>query len=177
MNLGTKALQFLQTVAPTIATATLGPFGGMAVTALEQVFGVKSSDQKGMEAAMLNATPDQIVALQKANNDFQVQMKQLGVTEEQLQYGDVASARTREEIVRDWTPSVLAYTITIGFFGVLWYVIHFGVRVGQGQGGEAILLLLGGLSAAWTGIISYYFGSSIGARKGLEALSQIAKQP
>jgi hypothetical protein len=174
-DLGSKALQVLKTVAPMIGTAFGGPLGGLAVKAIESAFGGEGT---ATDTALLSATPDQLLALKKADNDFKVQMQALGVQEEQLAYADTASARAREASVRDLTPQILAYGITIGFFGVLGYVMHVGLHtLGTGQGGEAVLLMLGSLGTAWAGIVSYYFGSSTGAQRSGEALASIAKQP
>src|SRR5579862_9755344 len=170
MNLGKEALQVLKTVAPMIGTAIGGPFGTLAGTALASIIpGANPTDDAATSAALLSATPDQLLALKKADQDFQVQLKSLGIQEEQLAYSDTASARAREIAVKDWTPQILAYGVTIGFFGVLGYVMHVGINaIGTGQGGEAVLLMLCSLGTAWAGIISYYFGSSTGAQKNAE---------
>lgn len=174
MNLGDKALQVLKTIAPLLGGAIGGPFGALAGTALSSILGTKPGDDSATATALLTATPDQLLALKKADNDFQAQMKQLGISEEQLVYTDIASARAREIAVKDWTPSVLAYGITIGFFSVLGYVMTAGIKqIGSGQGGEAILLMLGSLGTAWAGIISYYFGSSVGAQKNAETIAKM----
>jgi hypothetical protein len=57
-------------------------------------------------------------------------------------------------------PVVLAIMTTLGFFTVLMYSIIFGINKGSS---EALLILLGSLTTAWTSIIGYYFGSSIGS--------------
>lgn len=173
MNFGQKALQFVETFAPTVAKAFTGPLGGMAVQGLLNAFGLKPDQQDQLETAMLNATPDQVLAMKKLEQDFQVQMKQLGVTEEQLQYQDLASARAREEAVKDRVPAHLAYMITLGFFAVLGYLIGIGKPK---EGGDALLVMLGALGTAWAGVVAYYFGSSAGARRSADVIAQIAKQ-
>lgn len=173
MNFGTQALQVLRTVAPTLALAVGGPFGPLAAAAISAVLGKSAGDPKGMETALLTATPDQLLALKKAEQDFQVQMKTLEISEEKLTFDDDASARTREEVVKDNTPKVLAYAVTVGFFGILGWLLY----VGKPPGGDVIMVMLGALGTAWTGIVSYYFGSSAGQDKQRQTLSDIAKQP
>jgi len=175
MNLGTKALQVLKTVAPELALAVGGPFGPIAAAAIHAALG--TTDDKSAEAALLNATPDQLLALQKARDDFTVRMKQLGIDEEKLSFDDTASARAREVAVKDHTPAILAYGITIGFFAVLGYMMVHGAPATNGGGGEAFLIILGSLGTAWAGVISYYFGSSAGSVQKDKTLADIAKQP
>lgn len=174
MNLAKDALHVLQTVAPTIAKATLGPFGGLAATAISAILGTPPADEQATSAALLTATPDQLLALKQAENDFQVQMKSLGISAEKLVYDDIANARAREIAVKDNTPAILAYAITFGFFGTLGFMLWNGKPA---VGGDALLVMLGSLGTAWAGIVSFYFGSSMGSVKKDATIASIAKQP
>jgi hypothetical protein len=147
------------------------------VKEIESVFGVKAGDTAALETGLLNATPDQLLALKTADQSFQARMKELGISEEKLAFDDTASARAREMTVKDHTPAVLAYGITIGFFAVLGYMMVRGAPATNGGGGEAFLIILGSLGTAWAGVISYYFGSSAGSVQKDKTLSDIAKQP
>jgi len=171
MTIGQKALQVLRTVAPTIALAVGGPFGPLASAALSAALGTPKGDDKATEAALLAATPDQLLALTKENDAFQVQMKQLGIDEEKLVYEDIANARAREIAVKDSTPRYMAYLVTVGFFGVLGYLVVEGKPV---SGGDVMLVMVGSLGTAWTGIVAYYFGSSAGSAAKTDALNTIA---
>lgn len=170
MTFGEKTLQVLRTVAPTLALAAGGPFGPLAAAAIHAALGTDPADPKAAETALLNATPDQLLALQKANQDFQVQMKTLGIAEEKLAYDDTASARQREIAVKDSTPHILAYSITVGFFGILGFLLWNG----KPPGGDVMMVMLGALGTAWTGIIQYYFGSSAGSAAKTDAINRIA---
>jgi hypothetical protein len=170
MNFGTKALQVLKTVAPTLATAFLGPFAPIANAALGAV--LNTTDPKAAEQTLLNATPDQLLALKNADNAFQEQMKQLGISEEALVYQDTANARAREIATHDITPKVLAYLVTAGLFTMLGVLIFHGTP--KDGGGEALTLMLGSLATAWAGIMTYYFGSSAGSAAKTDALNRIA---
>lgn len=173
MNLAKDALHVLQTVAPTIARATLGPFGGLAATALSAILGTPPADDTATSAALVNATPDQLLAIKKAEQDFQAQMASLGIQEDKLVYDDIANARAREVALKDATPAILAYAITVGFFGTL------GVMLFEGKpaaGGDALLVLLGSLGTAWAGVVSFYFGSSLGSAKKDTALAAAANK-
>ena len=63
---------------------------------------------------------------------------------------------------------VLAILVTAGFFGIVLYILRFGLPE---SGKEALLLLLGSLGAAWTSVMAFYFGSSSGSQKKTEALT------
>lgn len=171
MNIGAKALQILRTVAPTVALAVGGPFGPLASAALSAVLGTPTGDDKAAETALLTATPDQLLALKKAEEDFQIKLKELGIEESKLIYDDIANARAREMAVRDNTPKVLAYGVTVGFFGALGYLLVHGTPP---TGGDAFLLMLGSLGTAWAGIMAYFFGSSSGSTAKSDTIAKIA---
>lgn len=174
MTFGEKALQVLRTVAPTLALAAGGPFGPLAAAAIHAALGADPKDDpKAAETALLNATPDQLLALKQAEQDFTVKMKELGIEEAKLSFDDTANARGREIAVKDNTPKILAYSVTVGFFGILGFLLYSG----KPPGGDVIMVMLGALGTAWTGIVSYYFGSSAGSAAKDRTISDIAKEP
>jgi hypothetical protein len=160
MNFVDQAKQILATVAPTLGTALGGPLGGVAGTFLSKALGVQPGDQAAVEKVLLGGDPQTMIALKKAELDFQAHMEELGIQREQLAYQDTANARAREMTVRDWTPAILAYGITAGFFGTLGFMLTAGKPA---VGGDALLVMLGSLGTAWAGVIAYYFGSSSGS--------------
>jgi hypothetical protein len=171
MNIGERALQILRTVAPTVALAVGGPFGAQASAAHSAVLGTPTGDDKATETALLTATPDQLLALKKAEEEFQIQLEKLGIEKDKLVFDDIANARAREIAVKDSTPKYMAYLITLGFFGVLGYLVVEGKPV---SGGDVMLVMVGSLGTAWTGIVAYYFGSSAGSASKTDALNTIA---
>jgi primase-polymerase (primpol)-like protein len=80
MDILKKAKSILSVVAPNIGTALGGPIGGMAgrVVAKALLGKDEASDNEIFEAVE-KATPEQLVALKKADADFKVQMKQLDI--------------------------------------------------------------------------------------------------
>jgi len=172
MSFGEKAIQVLKTIAPTLATAAGGPLAGYAVSAITAALGTPPGDQKAMDAALVAASPETLTALRKADQDFAVRMKELDISEEQLAYADTANARQREVALHDFTPAVLAYGITAGFFGTLIFMLINGKPA---TGGDALLVMLGSLGTAWAGVVAYYFGSSTGSARKDATISQIAK--
>jgi hypothetical protein len=171
MSFGSKALQILQTVAPTVALAVGGPFGPLASAAISAALGTPKGDDKAAEAALLTATPDQLLALTKENDAFKEQMKSLGIEEQKLVFDDVANARAREIATKDKLPAILAISVTFGFFTVLLIMLFKGVPA---TGAEAFLVMLGSLGTAWAGVMGYYFGSSSGSASKTDTINKIA---
>jgi len=171
MTFGQKALQILKTVAPTLALGALGPFGPLAAGLLSSALGTPAGDDKAAETALLGANPDQLLALRKAENDFQIQIKQLGIDEEKLSFDDTASARTREMSVKDWTPRIIAYLVIV----LVMMAEGSMFVVGQPHGIDGVVLgrILGTLDSALMLVLGYYFGSSAGSADKTEAINKM----
>ncbi len=168
MNFGQTAKSVLATVAPLLGTALGGPFGGLAGTLLSKALG--TSDPKAMEAAITSTDPDILLKLKQADNDFAQQMKALDISEEKLHFDDVANARAMQIATHDSTPKYLAYFVTFGFFSVLGLLLFYGKPA---QGGDVLLVLVGSLGTAWTGIVGYYYGSSAGSAAKTDTIAKI----
>lgn len=164
----------VKAVAPTIGTALGGPLGGMAGLALAKVLGVpdaQAGDDSAIAAAIQGASPDQILALKKADQDFAITMQSLGFKNvealEALATADRASAREREVKTADWMPKVLGLVITVGFFGLLAYLMKQEPPTGSR---DILNIMLGSLGSAWIGVVTYYFGSSSGSARKTEIM-------
>jgi hypothetical protein len=166
-------LNLVKTVAPSIATAVGGPLAGMATKMIsEALLGKPDGTEDELLQAAKNATPEQLLALKKAEQDFAIKMRELDIDLERISNEDRNSARNREIKTKDLTPRFLAAAVTFGFFGVLSWMIANGLPA---NGGEAMLVMLGTLGTAWGAIISYYFGSSAGSREKTDQLNQVLK--
>ena len=156
-------------VAPTLATALGGPLAGLAVKTLSNVLlGTEDGTEADIAKAMQSATPEQLAAIKQIDADFKVRMAELEIDLERIAAGDRDSARKREIQTGDHTPKILAAAITVGFFGILFWMFVYGVPK---NGNEALLLMLGALQTAFTGVIAYYFGSSAGSKAKTDALA------
>jgi hypothetical protein len=166
------------------AAASLGgPFGVMAASVVGKAIGADKPPDGTSEGitnaiATAMADPAQRAALVKADQDFQAQMAELGYKNvedlEQIAADDRGSARQREMTLKDKVPAVLAATVTVGFFGVLLFMLHYGLPK---EGHDALLVMLGSLGSAWGGVITYYFGSSAGSDRKTELLAQAPAIP
>lgn len=180
MSAWASALNVVKTLAPTIGTALGGPLVGGAITALENVFGItpapSASDddrQTTLAAAISGATPEQLAAMRKADQDYAVAMAQAGFKDTEtlasLSVQDRQSARQMQIATKSWTAPFLALAITFGFFTVMALVMFVPM---QQPAHDATMLLLGSLGTAWTAVVAYYFGSSASSDRKTELLAQ-----
>jgi hypothetical protein len=147
-------MDWLAKLVPTIATCLGGPLAGLAVTAVSKALGIDEDKvQNVIDSGKLNA--EQIASLKQAEIELQRQAQELGLNFEQLAVQDRASARDLQKETKSFIPPLLSVLVTIGFFGILG-----GLMSGKIMTSDALMLMLGSLGTAWTGIIAFYFGSS-----------------
>jgi len=160
-------MDWLKQIAPTIATAMGGPLAGMAVSAISKAIGV-DPDKVGDLISNNKLTAEQIAQVKIAEIELQKQAQELGLNFEKLEVEDRKSAREMQATTRSIVPPALAAIITIGFFSIL-----IMMMIGKVDGNNpTILMMLGSLSTAWTGIVAYYFGSSAGSQAKTDLLSK-----
>jgi hypothetical protein len=148
----------LEKLAPTIATAVGGPLAGTAVTFLEKALGLApGAGAQSVATALSAATPEQLAAVKAAENDFTVKMRELDISVTKLDDDDRESARAREAAIKDATPAILAYVLTIGLFG---FIVLMSLVSIPPSSAQALNLTLGSIGTAWVAMISYYYGSS-----------------
>jgi hypothetical protein len=157
--------------APILGTLLGGPAGGAVGGLIASALGT-GNDPAEVSAALAN--PDAVIKLREIESRRQVELQSLAVemakAELAASTADRASAREREAKTGDtFTPRSLALLVTLGFFGVLGYLLAAGKPA---QGGDALLVMLGSLGAAWTAIVAYYFGSSAGSAAKTELLGK-----
>lgn len=174
MNLSEKVKQIIAAVAPTAGAMFGGPLGGLAGNIIAQKLGADQTadPERAVEDAVLGQKPEVIAQLRQAEMDLQKHLADNGIDLERIAAEDRASARAREIALKDHTPAILAYGVTVGFFGTLAFLLWHGKPE---TGGDALLVMLGALGGAWAAIVSYYFGSSAGSKEKTTALTQIAK--
>jgi hypothetical protein len=147
-------MSWIEQLAPTIASCLGGPLAGMAVEAVSKAIGVDpSAVQDTINSGKLTA--EQIASIQQAEITLKAKAQEMGLDFEQLAVQDRKSARDMQVTTKSWIPPLLAIIITLGFFGILG-----GMMTGRVTSSEALMIMLGSLGTAWTGIIAFYFGSS-----------------
>lgn len=162
-------------VAPWIGTALGGPLGGMAASAIADVFGLSENTEDAIKAAISGASPEKLLELKQADQQFALRMQELGFQNvqalESIAAGDRDSARKREMEVKDFTPRILAYLIVGGFLGMAYGVLFKQMSADSVLAGT----IIGYLSAKAEQVAAYYFGSTAGSSRKTELLH--ASQP
>jgi hypothetical protein len=141
-------------VAPTLGTALGGPMAGMAGNMIAEVLGVPNNP-KAIEKGIAEATPEQMLELKKAEQEFEVQMKELDVDVFKLETQDKQDARSKFN--KDWTARIMGIATVGGFLG---YIFLVTLQPPE-QNSEALInLVLGYLGGLASAVISFYFGAS-----------------
>ena len=161
---------FLGSVAPTVASALLGPLGGVAIAALGKVLNLDNATTTDITKAITDGkmTPDQMVEIKKLELQFQADEKERGFRYSELEFADTKSAREMQISTQSNIPATLAILVTAGFFGILIFMVTNGAY----KPTEPLLVMLGSLGTAWTMIIGFYFGSSHGSQSKDTLLAQ-----
>lgn len=166
-------LDTLKTLAPTVATAILGPLGGVAVSALGSLLGVPEATQDKIANAIQNGqlTPEQITQLKQLELEYLNNEKERGFRYAELAFKDRDSARTNNVAGGTQRPlfwlSLLLLTVTLGcevmvlFYGYPPTVPEIVVGRVLGLMDSVALLVLG-----------YWFGSSSGSSQKTELLAR-----
>jgi len=153
-------MEWLSQIAPTIATCLGGPLAGLAVTAISKALGIDESQvQNTIDSGKLSA--DQIASIKQAEIELQKSAQELGLNFEQLAVQDRSSARDMQTATHSFVPPTLSLLVTFGFFGILSYLMVTPADTAN----TPLMIMLGSLGTAWTGIIAFYFGSSAGSQK------------
>jgi hypothetical protein len=163
---------FLSNIAPTVASALLGPLGGVAVAGITKVLGIDGGTVADVTKAISDGrvTPEQIAEIRKLEMQFQSEEKERGFRYAELEFKDRDSARQMQIATHSSTPTVLTYMVTVGFFTILGWMLADPHVIDS----PPLMIMLGSLGTAWTGCISYWFGTTQGSITKTNLLAQSA---
>lgn len=164
----------LGSVAPVLGTAIGGPFGGMAAKAITRALlgpDAEADDEQVALQAVQAATPEQLLALKKADQAFAVQMKGLDIDLVKVHAADRDSARRRQVETKDKMPAVIALAALAGFFGILGAMIFVEMPEAAAQ---PLAVMLGALGTLVTQIGAFYYGSSAGSAQKNAMIERMA---
>jgi hypothetical protein len=164
-------MDWLKTIAPTIATAMGGPLAGMAVDAIGSALGMKDATKEQVKDLLASGTltSDQMASIKQADATLKVRMKELEIDMEKVHAGDRNSAREMAARTGDvWTPRIMALVVFI-VWGAVNYKLFNGTINGDMR--ELVARALGTLDAVLMAVIYYYYGSSSSSAAKTEAMA------
>lgn len=170
---------------PVVGAAVTGNVPGAIMAAAKVVSDVLGVDveptAKAIDAAMQLATPEQVIALQRAEGDLKIRLKELEVDELKANLADVQDARkfnanTHGILLLGYGINVLSYAcialILYGSFSVM-----NGTKVAVDPGLAAMVGSVVGAVVQWlmsnaAQANSFFFGSSPGSRQAVQDLAK-----
>ena len=165
--------KLVSTVAPWIGTALGGPLGGMAVEAVANALGLQDKTVDSVKQALAGVTPDQMIALKKADQDFAVQMQALGfkqvVDMEALAAGDRDSARKMQVAKPSFVPALLTCFVVGAFTSTLLLLLQFDVPT---TNRDIVVYMIGQLSGGFTSALAFWLGTTRDSSRKTELLAQ-----
>jgi hypothetical protein len=169
-----KIKRMIANVAPGIAHALGGPLAGAAVSQLSRaIFGADDVDEDTLAETLERAGPEHLIALKKAEQEFQIALRQASVEELRIDAGDRANARDRQIRMNDWTPSALGALVIFGFFVVLGVMVAKKLPAGAET---EFSIMLGALATMTAAVVNYFFGSSAGSKEKTRLMAYPASE-
>lgn len=156
-------MDWLKQLVPLLGTALGGPLGGAAAAFIADKLGIEGKTVEAVTDALqggkLNA--DQVAQIKLAEIEFERFLQANKIDLERIHSADRISARDMQAATKSWVPGVLAIVIVAGFFGVLIGMMTGRLQVNDQQ---ALLILLGALSAGFGAVLNFFYGSSSGSQ-------------
>lgn len=170
---------FLNTVAPTVASALLGPLGGVAVAGIGKILGLDEATTTSVAKAITEGkiTPDQMAKLKELELEYQdherergYKYAELAFKEKELDSKDLAGAHAMQIATNSSTPTILTYILTCGFFATLFLVMKHP----ELKESAPLMIMLGALGAEFTSACKFWFGTTQGSMRKDQLLANSA---
>ena len=162
----------LKALAPTVATALLGPMSGAAISGLCSILGVQNGTIETIQNAIANGqmTPEQVSKLKELELQYQNEEKERNFEYAELVFKDTADARAMATTTGAKTPAILTWIVVAAVF-LLEGSMLFGVKP-TGVDGVILGRILGTLDSALMLALSFWFGTSHGSQQKTEILAK-----
>ena len=162
-------LDTIRKLAPTVASALGGPLAGVAITAIGELFGMSEPTQDKIKAAIENGslTGEQISGIRMLELQLKAEEAERGFRYAELENKNVADARAMKIATGTVFPEILSGFITLGFFGVLGWMLYDKTALES----QPLLIMLGTLGAAFVAVINYWLGNNKGSDRTKELLA------
>ena len=167
-----KFTETLTALAPTVASALLGPLGGVAVAGIGKALGLDAPTMKSVTDAVQGGqlTPESIARLKELELQYQNDEKERGFKYAELEFKDRDSAR-QANVSGGVQGKVFWMSIIIlaMSFGAEIYVLFNGYSMEI----DAVVVgrILGFLDAAALQALAYWMGSSHGSQQKTDLMA------
>lgn len=168
------------TSAAPLVGSLFGPTGtiiGAGIKLLASALGVEPTEEAVYNE--LKTNPDALLKLKELEANNRIELERLSIRRLELEYADVASARSRQVESekatghRDTNLYILAWVIMGGFLGLILAMIIAQFRYDKILMDNPLLtLLMGSLSTNAGMVVGYFFGSSKSSSDKTELLSK-----
>ena len=161
----------LKALAPTVASAFLGPLGAVAVSAVGSILGISEATQEKIATAIQSGqmTPEQVSHLKELELQYIDNEKERGFKYAELEFRDTDSARRMAIDTKSTTPTILSYGVLIGGAVMMWVVL-----MGIAQADTVLAgTLIGYAVSEMKQVLGYWFGSSRGSSDKTDLLAHM----
>ena len=154
------------TAAPIVGGLIGGPAGAGIGSAISGLLGVANKPDAVVEA--LKTDPDALVKIKQYEIDHKYDLQKVQLEAVKVDLADVQDARSRQSRHEEATGKsdvnlyVLAWTIVIGFFGLIGAMMYVAIPA---ESNNIIYMLFGTLAAGFGSVMQYFFGSSRGSKE------------
>ena len=147
-------------ISPVIATALLGPAGGIVAKLVADLFGADSTDPTDIMTKM-QADPDHDIKLKQLEVDKGEYIANLHADSYSKEVEDRESARQREiELAKlgksDWVPKFIDIVFVVGFFALAFIQMLPNVKIVN----TTVSMMVGAIIREMVEIIRYYRGGA-----------------
>lgn len=163
----------LKSLAPTVASALLGPLGGVAVSAIGSIFGMDNATTDQIKKVITEGqlTPEQVTAIKQLELQYQENEKERGFRYAELAYKDRDSARQANVSGGTQKPLFwLSLALLTLCLGAEVAVLFYGYPADTPE--LIVGRVLGLMDSVTILVLSYWYGSSTGSHQKTELLSK-----
>jgi hypothetical protein len=173
--------------APLLASVLGGPpglaFGAMSL--VTKSLGLPSNASVADITSKIQSNPELAIQLKDLEANYQQYLLSVKLQMDQAEYADRANAREREVQLakvaggRDWYPPALGTLVVLAFTVVLCSMIFTPKSAEQRDDYTKGLvnILVGALTAGYSTVLGYYFGSSAGSRQKDTTIANFTSEP
>ncbi len=177
-------LELIKAIAPTLATMFGGPLAGTAVKVIADALGEPDApESKIQDMISKGLSPDQLQAIQQADKDLKIKMREMDISLEQAYIADAQDARKNfsDDTKVFWlgVAQLVAFlVVAVVAIAGAYYLLFSGEKFSDGTLAAVFGLIgsvVGYMAANAQQVIGFFFGSSQGSKHKTDAMAESFK--